>query len=65
MAGRMPRVKQVRFQEYLAVGDRNHVCGIYAEISPAWVSMIGKSRQRAAAVFGFIFAARSSRRECR
>jgi hypothetical protein len=39
--------------------------GMYADRSPAWVSMIGRAVSEPPPSSFFIFAARSSSRECR
>ena len=65
IAGRMPRKNSsVSRKIWPSVIDMTFV-GIYADTSPAWVSMIGSAVSEPAPWVSFIFAARSSSRECR
>ena len=58
-------VEQIRLEEDLTVGDRNDVRRDVADKSPACVSMIGSAVSDPPPSSLRIFAARSSRRECR
>lgn len=61
----MSALKKVGFQVHLTVGDEITLVGMYADTSPACVSMMGRAVMEPAPQTVVHLAARSRRREWR